>query len=234
MEQIMTLRRAIREKRISIGTEIRYEPDCKEIVNMGYSATGVSKLQTFKRDKLSWKLIELEKGQLALLSSISTLQYLTLKGKNGTRNYKHTLDSISQLWSSSRLDLTARNITKADYEQMSSSITELLGEIWIGTKENAKINHEYREIVYFVDLEGKLKKVALFSKTKGERSLSLQIRPIIYLPDKILIDLSTNTLYKNYNDFAKMRLSRLIEKLEQSSQVSEEDMFELDEILKMM
>ena len=234
MEQIMTLRKAIEDKHIFIGTEdIRYEPDYSE-VKLTKNKTGCKEVQTFQTSKLSWRLIQLQRGQLALLDVSSKNQNLIMQGKKGTENFKEVLNNVSRLWSSSRLNLVAKSINKKDYEEMSEYDKNTLRQTWIGTREIIRVEEDFFQVVYYVDIEGNLKKIILASKMTGKRTVCQQIRSIIYLPDKILIDLSTKALYRDYNDFAKMKLSKMISKFEQNKKISTEDIVELKEVLKLM
>lgn len=237
MNEIMTLRKAIEEKHISIGTKIRYVPDYVEI-EVGSLKTGTKgKRQKFKTCELSWCLLELKSGQLALISLDSTKMNLTLCGKQGAKESKKTLNKIcSKLWSSSTLGLEAKSLNKKEFESLPKKIKSDFKDIWLGNPETIKMGEEYIEVVYYVNEYGFYKKHTLHSKTFGDSSKSAEIKPIIYLPDKILIDISTKTLYKDSNQVAKNRLSKLIKYFEENEEttVTDEIISDLKEILKNM
>ena len=95
-QQIMSLKRAIKDNYISIGTElIRYVPDYNEVEAIE-KRTGVKENQKFKTNNFSWRLIELKNEQLALIPMEATNQFLTLQGKAGAEKSKKTLFYVTK------------------------------------------------------------------------------------------------------------------------------------------
>ena len=118
MREIMTLRQAIEEKKISIGTEeIKYNHETYQIKLSG-KKTGCKEEQVFRTNMLSWKLVELKRGQLALLAVTSTNQFLTLHGERGAKNTPKIINSVCSIWSSEELGLEAKSISKKDLEEL--------------------------------------------------------------------------------------------------------------------
>lgn len=237
MKDIMTLRKAIEEKHILIGTIIPYIPDNGEI-QVGSIKTGTKgRKQKFKTCELFWKLIEFKSGQFALIPFESTNMNLTLSGKIGAKESKKTLNNIcSRLWSSSLLGLEAKNLSKKEFESLPQKIKAEFKNIWLGNPETIKKGEETIDLVYYANEYGYCKKHILYSKTLGDSKKTAELKPVIYLPDKILIDISTKTLYKDSNQLAKNRLSIVIDRFEEGKEttVTEETILELKEILKNM
>lgn len=230
-QQIMTLKSAIKENYISIGTElIRYLPDYNE-VKVIEKRTGFKQEQKFKTDDLSWRLIELKNKQLVLIPMESTNQFLTLQGKAGAEKSKKTLNCIcSKLWSSKSLNIEAKIIDITEYEQMPAFAKKKMKNIWLGEHNLVNVNEDFMEVVYYVDEHSCCKSYPLYSRKHGEHTLCKEICPIIYLDSDMLIDIPTKMIFKENYQFAKYKLSRLIEE----ATIPDEILSELNEIMKLM
>lgn len=230
-QQIMSLKRAIKDNYISIGTElIRYVPDYNEVEAIE-KRTGVKENQKFKTNNFSWRLIELKNEQLALIPMEATNQFLTLQGKAGAEKSKKTLNCIcSKLWSSKSLNLEAKTVELTDYEQMPASIKEEIKNVWLGGHYPVNINGDFTEVVYCVNEHSYCKSYPLYSRKHGERTLCKEVWPIIYLQDNMLIDISTKMIFRERYQLAKYKLSKLIEE----ATMPDEILSELNEIIKLM
>lgn len=194
----------------------------------------MKEIQTFETTNISWTLVELKRGQLALIALNPTEQYLTLYGKKGAENSKKVLNTICKIWSSYKLGLDAKCISPTDYKELPKSIKELLINVWIDENVSIKENGEFKDMVYFVNKQAHYGKYSLSSQKTGERALYAGIRPIVYLPNNILIEVSTKILYKDYNDASKMKLENIIGRLETNTEVTKETIDELLEVLNNM
>ena len=169
MRDIMTLRKAIEEKHILLGTKMPYIPDDGEIVVGSLKTGNKGKKQKFKTAELSWELMEFKSGQLALIPVEPTKMDLTLSGKIGAKESKKTLNKIcSKLWSSSHLGLEAKNLSKKEFESLSQKLKAELKNIWLGNPETIKTREESIDIVYYANEYGYCKKHILYSKTLGD------------------------------------------------------------------
>lgn len=226
MKNIMTLRKAIDEKRFVIGKDqVVYEPDYEkskdEMKVIGHKV-GEQNHQYFKKKDISWELIEMKNGQLALLGSSSTDQFLTLTGLNGFKSGTAVLNDICKLWSSQKLDLTAKAITENDYKNIPEETAKrVLTNIWLGTHASGKRGGIYRYFAYYVDEQSRVKYVYLYSSNDKILSETMEVRPIVFLPNDILIDVSTGILYKNILEASKAKLNILIEEAEKKPMVEE-------------
>jgi len=145
MENIMMLKEAIKQKHISIGTEtIRYEPDYGKLT-IKQERSGVIADQNFTTNKLSWKLIRLKTGKLALLAVTSTRQHLVLAGITRAKNCKKVINDICNLWSCKRLNLTAKGISKNNFENLPNSVKSALKGIILSSHENLKTKNNYKK-----------------------------------------------------------------------------------------
>ena len=230
-QQIMSLKMAIKENYISTGTElIRYIPDYNE-VEVIEKRTGFKEKQKFKTNLFSWKLVELENKQVVLIPINSTDQFLSLQGKAGAEKSKKTLNNIcSKLWSSKSLKLEAKTIDITDYKQMPSSVKQGIKNIWLGNHNPVNVNVDFVETVYYVDEYSCCKNYPLYSRKHGEQTLCKEIFPIIYLPDNVLIDISTKMIFRERRQLAQYKLSKLIEK----TTIPTEIRLELEEIMKLL
>lgn len=230
-QQIMTLKSAIKENYISIGTElIRYVPDYNE-VEVIEKRTGFKENQKFKTNNFSWRLIELKNERLALIPAEPTNQFLTLQGKSGAEKSKKILNCICRkLWSSKSLNLEAKIIDITEYGQMPTSAKKKMKNIWLGEHNLVNVNEDFMEVVYYADEHSCCKSYPLYSRKHGEHTLCKEICPIIYLDSDMLIDIPTKMIFKENYQFAKYKLSRLIEE----ATIPDEILSELNEIMKLM
>jgi len=161
----------------------------------------------------------------------STKTILTLQGKAGAEKSKKTLNIIcSKLWSSKILNLEAKVLDKAEYEKMPKDVKHTIKDIWLSDHCPMKVNGDYMEVVHYVDMYSCCKNYPLYSRKYGEQSLSKEIIPIIYLPNEIYIDLSTNMIFRQKHQIAKYKLAMLIER----NELPEDIKIELQEIMNLI
>ena len=229
MQQVMSLRRAIKENYISIGTELRYEPD-NSSVDVIEKRSGIKEKQKFQTTIFQWRLVELTNNQLVLIPMESTKAFLTLRGKAGAEKSKKTLNIIcSKLWSSKRLNLEAKALEMHEYERMPSHVKRTIKDVWLSEHYPEEINGDFMEVVHYVDKYSCCKDYPLYSRKHGEQSLSKEIIPIIYLPNEMFIDISTNMLFRQKHQAAKYKLAILLEK-----ELPEDIKTELQEIMNLI
>ena len=103
-----------------------------------------------------------------------------------------------------------------------------------GSFEKAKIEGEYKDVVYGINQNGRCKMYFLYSPSCKVTPFTAEVRPIIYLPDDLLIDLETNCLYKDNKAVAKMKLEKLTKNLSHNRKVTDNTIKELVEISKLL
>ena len=128
---------------IKIGDYVKYTPDTVSntdekyttlISNLGtYSGSSANTTSTLTQEKdLNWKVLDIQNGQVRLISEVPTTSPITLFGYNGYNNAVKLLDdTCSTLYNNSKLANKAQNLKIEDVQDKMKE------------KDNTKINSNY-------------------------------------------------------------------------------------------
>ena len=124
--------------KVKVGDYVKYEPDTASTDSIlqeleTYSGSDANTTSTLTQEKdLNWRVLDIQNGQVRLISEIPTISKIELKGFNGYNNAIKLLDNACNvLYNNSKLANKVQNLKIED-------ITDYINE-----KDYSKFNTEY-------------------------------------------------------------------------------------------